>query len=189
MRRVLLASESPRRRELMVLSEIPFTTTSCLLKETLDPELSIEKAVEKLAFEKADAVFHRYPEEFIIGADTIVVCDGEVFGKPKDNEDAERMLRKLSGKTHQVITGVALVAKDVKECFHEVTDVTFYDLEDEEIKRYAKSKEPHDKAGAYAIQGKGLTFVKKINGDFYNVVGLPMASLYKRLKKYLELDY
>lgn len=189
MRRVLLASESPRRRELMVLSEIPFTTASCLLKETLDPELSIEKAVEKLAFEKADAVYHRYPEEFIIGADTIVVCDGEVFGKPKDNEDAERMLRMLSGKTHQVITGVALVAKGVKECFHEVTDVTFYDLEDEEIIRYAKSKEPHDKAGAYAIQGKGLTFVKKINGDFYNVVGLPMASLYKRLRKYLEIDY
>lgn len=189
MRRVLLASESPRRRELMVLSEIPFTTASCLLKETLDPELSIEKAVEKLAFEKADAVYHRYPEEFIIGADTIVVCDGEVFGKPKDNEDAEQMLRKLSGKTHQVITGVALVAKGIKECFHEVTDVTFYDLEEDEIIRYAKSKEPHDKAGAYAIQGKGLTFVKKINGDFYNVVGLPMASLYKRLRKYLEIDY
>ncbi len=189
MRRVLLASESPRRRELMVLSEIPFTTASCLLKESLDPELSIEKAVEKLAFEKADAVHHRFPEEFVIGADTIVVCDGEVLGKPKDNEDTERMLRMLSGKTHQVITGVALVSKDVQECFHEVTEVTFYELDDDEIKRYAKSKEPHDKAGAYAIQGKGMMFVQKINGDFYNVVGLPMANLYRRLKKYLELDY
>lgn len=186
MRRVLLASESPRRRELMLLSEIPFTTAACFLDEVLDPELTIEEAVEKLAFQKAETVLKKRPDEFIIGADTIVVCDNEVLGKPKNAEDAKCMLQKLSGKTHKVITGVALVAEGVKECFHEVTEVTFYDLEEEEIEKYAKSKEPHDKAGAYAIQGKGMMFVKKINGDYYNVVGLPMARLFRHLKKYLE---
>ena len=206
-KRIILGSASPRRRELLEQIGISFEVRvsdkeevyHSLIPEEIVKELALSKAknvaddlrekqeqVKQISFDKKNNVLL---DTIVIGADTIVVCDGEVFGKPKDNEDAERMLRKLSGKTHQVITGVALVAKDVKECFHEVTDVTFYDLEDEEIKRYAKSKEPHDKAGAYAIQGKGLTFVKKINGDFYNVVGLPMASLYKRLKKYLELDY
>ena len=185
MRRVVLASESPRRRELMVISDIPFMCASALIEEKLDDQCDLGIAVERLALQKAMAVANKYPDEFIIGADTIVVCDGEVFGKPKDNADAKRMLTRLSGKTHQVITGVALYSKNVEECFHEVTDVTFFPLSDEEIERYIKTKEPHDKAGAYAIQGKGLMFVEKINGDYYNVVGLPLARLMKHLNKYI----
>lgn len=188
MRRVILASESPRRRELMMLSEIPFTTASPQIEEVLNPMLTIEKAIEKLAYDKASAVLKKYPDDLIIGADTIVLCEGKVLGKPKDFDDAKEMLEQLSGKTHRVITGVALVSKSVMECFHEITEVTFYPLEEKDVIKYAKSKEPHDKAGAYAIQGKGMLFVEKIHGDYYNVVGLPMANLYRRLKKHLEMD-
>ena len=189
MRRVVLASGSPRRRELLMLSEIPFTNASAQIDEDLDLSLSITEAIEKLAYEKAESVFNKFPDEFIIGADTLVICDGKVLGKPKDNDDAIATLKLLSGKTHQVITGVALVANGIKECFHEITEVTFLDLDEADILKYVKSKEPQDKAGSYAIQGKGMLFVEKINGDYYNVVGLPMAKLFVHLKKYLEIDY
>ena len=193
MRRVLLASESPRRRELMVLSEIPFTTASCLLKETLDPELSIEKAVEKLAFEKADAVFHRYPEEFIIGADTIVVSDGSILGKPRDEADAVRMIRSLQGRSHKVYTGVAILDYDDegkrKSVVHAVeTEVFVNPMSDEEIREYAATGEPLDKAGAYGIQGRFAAYIERIDGDYYNVVGLPVSYVYRQLKEIAEKD-
>ena len=123
----------------------------------------------------------------MIGADTIVVIGDEILGKPKDSEDARRMLRLLSGKTHKVITGVALVNQEVHETFYEVTDVTFCELSDQEIDDYIKSREHYDKAGSYAIQGKGMMFVKRIEGDYANVVGLPMCHLVHELKKHVEI--
>ena len=187
MRKVLLASQSPRRRELLMLSGIPFMLANVIVDEQLDPNLDPKKACEKLAYLKASAAYEKYPHELIIGADTIVVIDGEVLGKPADDEEAISMLKKLSGRTHEVVTGVAIVGDDICECFYETTQVTFYKLSDEEIVEYVRSKECHDKAGAYAIQGKGLFLVEKINGDFYNVVGLPMAQLYRRLLKYIQI--
>ena len=187
MRRVLLASESPRRRELMNITKIPFSCASAQIEEKLDHQLPIYEAVMKLAREKAKAVFETHPDEFVVGADTIVYIDGEVLGKPADAEDAKRMLHKLSGTTHEVITGVALMSKDVDKTFYESTKVTFIELSDQDIEDYIRSKEHHDKAGAYAIQGKGMLFVKRIEGDYSNVVGLPMSHLVLELKQYLEI--
>lgn len=186
MRRVLLASESPRRRELMMMSDIPFSCTSSYIEEHLATDCPIEEAVMQLADQKAQAAFTRYPEEFIIGADTVVVLGDQVLGKPADSEDSKRMLRLLSGKTHRVITGVALLSKDVHEHFYEETFVTFNELSEEDIEAYVKTKECHDKAGAYAIQGRGMLLVSRIEGDYANVVGLPMSHLCQELKKYIE---
>ena len=187
MRRVLLASESPRRRELMNISGIPFFVSSAKIEESMDESLSIEDAVMKLALQKAEAVLSTHENELVVGADTIVVINHEVLGKPKDVEDAKRMLRMLSGKTHQVMTGVAIVSKEVQETFCEVTEVTFGTLSEEDIEWYIKSKEYYDKAGSYAIQGKGMMLVEKISGDYTNVVGLPMHHLVQQLKKYIEM--
>ena len=187
MRSVILASESPRRRELMNISGIPFSCASAKIKEELDLTLGIEEGVMKLAREKAKAVFETHDDKLVIGADTIVVIEDEILGKPKDNDDAKRMLRLLSGKTHKVISGVALMNKDIDKTFYEVTYVTFCELSDEDIDEYVKSREHHDKAGSYAIQGKGMMFVKRIEGDYSNVVGLPMCRLVHELKKYVEI--
>ncbi len=187
MRRVLLASESPRRRELMNISGIPFSCASANLKEVMDESLPIEERVMKVAYDKARAVLDTHPEEFVIGADTIVVVDDMILGKPKDEEDARNMMHRLSGKTHDVITGVSLLSKTVNECFYERTKVTFNQLSEEDIDRYIKCKEYHDKAGGYAIQGKGMLFVNRIEGDYTNVVGLPMSHLVQELKKYVEI--
>lgn len=187
MRRILLASESPRRRELLQMTGIPFFVTSARIEEKFDESLSIYEAVQKLAKQKAEAVFKNYENELIVAADTIVVINGEVLGKPKDVDDARRMLSLLSNNTHEVITGVALLSKDVDEVFYEVTQVTFGELSDQDIEWYIKSKEYYDKAGGYAIQGKGMVFVEKIVGDYTNVVGLPMHHLIKNLKKYIEM--
>ena len=186
MRRVVLASESPRRRELMMLSDIPFMTANGHIDETLDLSEGLAKGVEKLACQKALHAMQRYPQEMIIGADTVVCLDGEILGKPKDKEDAARMLRMLSGKTHEVVTGVAIISESAKEVFSEITQVTFFDLSEEQIQEYLKKGEFHDKAGAYGIQGKGALLVKEIQGDFYNVVGLPIAELVRRLTKYID---
>lgn len=186
MRRVVLASESPRRRELMMLSDIPFMTAPGRIEEKLDLSEGIQAGVEKLACEKAMHALQKYPNEFIIGADTIVCLEDEILGKPKDRDDAKAMLLKLSNRTHRVITGVALISSSVKEVFSKVSEVTFYDLSEEQIEEYLKKNEFHDKAGAYAIQGKGCLLVKEIKGDYYNVVGLPIAELVRRLSKYIE---
>ena len=187
MRSVILASESPRRRELMNISGISFSCASPKIEEHLDLSNGIEEGVMKLAKEKAEAVYESHGGYLVIGADTIVVIGDEILGKPKDSEDARRMLRLLSGKTHKVITGVALVNQEVHETFYEVTDVTFCELSDQEIDDYIKSREHYDKAGSYAIQGKGMMFVKRIEGDYANVVGLPMCHLVHELKKYVEI--
>lgn len=187
MRSVVLASESPRRRELMNISGIPFYTQAAKIDETFNANLSIEEGVMDLALRKAMKVSETRPNEVVIGADTIVVIDNEILGKPKDVEDAYRMLRLLSNKTHRVITGVAIVNQDVKKTFYEVTEVKFANLSEETIEWYIKSREYYDKAGGYAIQGKGMILVERINGDYFNVVGMPMHHLVEELKAFINI--
>lgn len=187
MRSVVLASESPRRRELMNISGIPFYTQAAKIDETFNANLSIEEGVMDLALRKAMKVSETRPNEVVIGADTIVVIDNEILGKPKDVEDAYRMLRLLSNKTHRVITGVAIVNQDVKKTFYEETEVKFANLSEETIEWYIKSREYYDKAGGYAIQGKGMILVERINGDYFNVVGMPMHHLVEELKAFINI--
>ena len=187
MRSVVLASESPRRRELMNISGIPFYTQAAKIDETFNANLSIEEGVMDLALRKAMKVSETRPNEVVIGADTIVVIDNEILGKPKDVEDAYRMLRLLSNKTHRVITGVAIVNQDVKKTFYEETEVKFANLSEETIEWYIKSREYYDKAGGYAIQGKGMILVERINGDYFNVVGMPMHHLVEELKAFIHI--
>lgn len=191
---MILASQSPRRIELMHEAGYDCRIVPADIDETPHADESPLVLVERLARSKAAAVANQaQPAEIVVAADTIVTHDGEILGKPRDAHDAMRMLRDLSGKTHQVATGVAIIqAADPalyqaaqSESFTVVTDVTFYDLTDEQIEAYVASGEPLDKAGAYGIQGTGgRMLVKKINGDFYNVVGLPIAELARKLKAY-----
>lgn len=182
MRKVVLASESPRRRELLSSLEVNYITCSSAIEEVFNPSLPIEEAIQDVAFQKANAVVSQFPNDVIIGADTIVVYEGQILGKPKDDEDAKQMLQMLSGKTHYVLTGVAILSEGKKETFVEKTEVVFYELEEQLIDSYIATKEPRDKAGAYGIQGKGCILVKEIRGDYFNVVGLPLATLFRKLR-------
>lgn len=177
---IILASNSPRRREILSLLDVEFTVIGA--KDEPEPDLSLSPAaaVEHIARFKAESVAGE--NETVIGADTAVFIDSEFLGKPKDENDAAKMLKKLSGRTHTVITGVCIVHKGKTVCFSEKAAVTFNPVSDEEIKEYISCGEPMDKAGAYGIQGRGARFVKKIDGDFYTVMGLPCAELYRQLK-------
>ena len=175
---IILASASPRRRELLsYVCEFEVRPTDC--DESCDIA-SPEEFVRELSRRKALACAAE-AGDIVIGADTVVAIDGEILGKPKDAEDAKNMLRKLSGRTHSVFTGVTVVKDGEAHTFAERTDVTFFELSAETIDRYVASKEPCDKAGAYGIQGKGCLLVEKINGDYFNVVGLPVARLSRLL--------
>lgn len=183
-RKLVLASQSPRRRELMTYFNLPFDVVSPSLEEVFDSNFSIETQVERVAISKAENVFELRPENLIIGADTVVVCDGEILGKPKSPEVAVQMLQKLSGKTHEVYTGVSMISKENKISFVSKTNVTFYDLNQEDIDAYVATKDPLDKAGAYSIQSGGALFIKNIEGDFYTVMGLPIGRIHQELLKY-----
>jgi septum formation protein len=182
---LILASQSPRRRELLSLIEIPFNTINPQVDESLNSEMPLSKAVEDLAYRKAINVLEKYPQAIILAADTIVVLDGEVLGKPIDTADAKRMLKTLSGKSHEVITGVCILSNEVKKIFSSKTIVKFYELSDELIDSYVATSAPMDKAGAYGIQDKGALFVKSIQGDYYTVMGLPLARVYQSLVEYI----
>ena len=184
-RQIVLASQSPRRRELLSKCKVPFLDVKPNSDEIINNDIPLNEAIALLAEEKALSVFERYPQALIIGADTIVVDNKEILGKPKDEEDAFRMLKRLSGKRHLVITGVALISEEERLRFYDETVVEFYELSDDMINEYIRSKEPMDKAGAYGIHGNGGLFVKRIEGDFYSVMGLPIARIYKLLQKYL----
>ncbi|NBK96450.1 MAG: septum formation inhibitor Maf [Erysipelotrichia bacterium] len=185
MQKVILASESPRRRELLSSLGINYTTCSSKIEEVFDTNKTIEEALMQVAYDKAKAVAENYPNDVVLGADTIVVVDHQILGKPKNDEEAKMMLKMLSGREHRVLTGTAIIYKEASECHVEETKVTFYDLDEEMIDAYVASKECKDKAGAYGIQGKGSILVKRIEGDYYNVVGLPLASTYRYLQKYI----
>ena len=185
MTRIILASKSPRRKELMELLRVPFDIIVSDIEENIDYDNDLVKEIEKLSYQKAEAVFRDHDDALVIGADTIVKIGNDVLGKPHSIEEAKKMLRELSDNTHEVVTGVTIMCRDSVETFSKVASVTFYPLTDEEIDEYIKTNEPLDKAGSYAIQGDGAKFIKEIDGDFYTIVGLPVAELYHRLKKYL----
>lgn len=163
---VLLASASPRRQELLKFAVPDFEICPADIDETIPPEIAPEKASEYLAVQKARAVAKAHPEDVVIGCDTIVILDGEIMGKPKNEENAFEMLSRLSGHTHKVITGVCICSKDGEKGFSQCTEVDFYPLTDEEIRAYIATGDPMDKAGAYGIQSEGCTLVKGIIGDF-----------------------
>lgn len=184
MSKIILASGSPRRKQLMEMVGIDFEVIVADIIETIDYNNDLIKEIEKLSFQKANAVFKDHPDNIVIGSDTIVKIDNKILGKPKTLQEAKQMLKTLSNRTHEVVTAVTILSKDKKETFSSITQVTFYELTDEEINNYVEIVKPLDKAGAYAIQDKGSEFVKAINGDYYTVVGLPIAEVYHRLKAY-----
>ena len=179
----ILASASPRRKELLKNCIDSFTVLPSDAQEIIPSTLPQEQAPEYLARLKAADIAAEHPSAVVIGADTGVFIDGKMLGKPNDADHARAMLRTLSGRTHKVITGCAVFAGGAVESFSQTTEVTFYPLSDEEIDAYISTAEPFDKAGAYGIQSKGMLLVEKINGDYFNVVGLPVARLAKVIQQ------
>lgn len=180
---IVLASSSPRRKELLKVLFDDFITDSSKAEEHFSNGESVENIVMGLARTKARDVAVRYTnEDIIIGADTVVYLDDEILGKPKTKEEAKIMLKRLSGRTHYVLTGVCIIKNKREKVFYEKTKVVFCDLTEKEIEEYINSGEPLDKAGSYGIQGKGGKFVKGIEGDYFTVVGLPIHRLYEELK-------
>jgi septum formation protein len=173
---LILASASPRRRELLAQAGYSFLVEASSVTEVRHGEEDAIRFATRLAREKAEDVFSRRPSAIVLGADTVVVCDGEVMGKPTDSADAARMLSLLSGRTHHVVTGVAVVWRaHAAEVAAEVTQVTMRTLAPEEIAAYVATGEPMDKAGAYAIQSYAARWIPRISGCYFNVVGLPLA--------------
>lgn len=181
---IILASQSPRRKELLELMHIPFTIRVADIDETMDAAHPYEE-VARVSREKAQAAV-RSDDELVIAADTIVVCDGQILGKPKTEEQAAQMLCLLSGRKHQVMTGLTVLQGEKYVCCTEVANVYFRPLSKREIDAYIRSKEPMDKAGAYGIQGGAAVFVERIEGDYYNIMGLPVCRLSMILKEFLE---
>ncbi|MBP3736956.1 MAG: septum formation protein Maf [Lachnospiraceae bacterium] len=182
MRGIILASASPRRRELLTLAGFDFTVIPAIGDERTHASEPGE-IVEHLARHKAREIGEQHREAFVIGADTIVFCDGRVLGKPQSREDAGRMIRLIAGRTHQVYTGVCFWCYDEAgalqmKTFHEKTDVEVFPMTEEEIEANIQTEEPYDKAGGYGIQGRFARYIRAISGDYYNVMGLPVARLY-----------
>ncbi|MFI5102644.1 MAG: Maf family protein [Terriglobales bacterium] len=180
---LVLASASPRRQELLHNAGVPFEVQPADIPEDPLPGESAKACAERLAREKALAVARQRLHDCVLGADTVVVVDGQILGKPSDAADAKRMLRMLSGREHQVITGVCLVVRGEPSVASETTLVTMSELTDEDIADYATSGEPIDKAGAYAIQGIASRWIPRIEGDYSNVVGLPVALVWCMLRQ------
>ncbi len=186
-KKIFLASGSPRRRELLEQIGLPFEVMISEVDETTE-YTSPQDVVRDLSAQKAQAVWQQLSREqqeesVVLGADTIVAYEGAILGKPKDAQDAHRMLVMLSGRTHQVYTGVTFCSSRGKESIFACTDVTLYEITDEEIRAYINTGEPMDKAGAYGIQGAFAAYVKEIRGDYNNVVGLPVGLVYQTWKK------
>ena len=179
---LILASQSPRRRELLGLFRLPFVIRVADIDETMNPKLSPYDEVARVSREKALAVA-REKDDIVIAADTIVVCEGKVLGKPRTTEEAVQMLSLLSGRDHQVMTGMTVVRGGQSMSCTEVTDIHFRELSQKEIAAYVATGEPMDKAGAYGIQGGAALFAEKMVGDYYNVMGLPVCKLRQILSK------
>lgn len=181
--KLVLASSSPRRKEILENAGYTFDVVAPEVDENLKIKLPPIDLVMKLALLKANNVFKKDSDEVVVGADTIVCIDGKNIGKPDSVDQARSLLRQLSGRLHRVYTGVAIVSKDRQETFFVQAKVNFMKLDEEIINRYIETEEPFGKAGGYAIQGKGRIFVENIDGDYYGVVGLPIAQLAKRLER------
>lgn len=187
---LVLASQSPRRRELLSRVGIKFRAVPSTVEERIT-KTAPDEVVRELSFQKAEDVASGEAEGvWVLGADTVVALDGKILGKPADAREAKAMLRHLSGRSHSVYTGVTLYrrmdGKTTAETFSEETKVTFYPMTEEEIDRYVDSGDPMDKAGAYGIQGPAAAFIRRIEGDYNNVVGLPVAAVYQRWKERLR---
>jgi len=181
---LVLASSSPRRAELLRNAGIPFALCVVDVPEVRRHQEWPEDFVRRIAEEKADAAFARHPHKFVLAADTVVIVEGQVLGKPADAQDAGRMLRVLSGGSHLVTTGVCLRGPGVEDTRAETTTVSFSPLSDSEIAEYVATGEPLDKAGAYAIQGIASRWVTHLDGCYFNVMGLPVPLVYRMLRKY-----
>ena len=182
---IILASQSPRRRELMELFHLPFSVQVADIDETMDEGKEVAQEVARVSRAKAQAIVCQ-DDDIVIAADTVVVCDNAVLGKPKDPEDAFRMLKMLSGRSHQVMTGMTVKRGAHLVSCTEITEIRFRALQDQEIWDYIATNEPMDKAGSYGIQSGAAIFAESIHGDYYNVVGLPVCKLYKILKPMME---
>jgi septum formation protein len=180
---LILASASPRRKELLTNAGIAFRIEPAHIGEDPKPGESATACAERLAREKAVAVRDKYPSDVVLGADTTVVVNGEMLAKPADNKDAARMLRLLSGRTHQVTTGVCLAGSGFEDTRSETTAVTVEPIPEDEIQRYVSTGEPMDKAGGYAIQGIASRWISRIEGDYCNVVGLPISLVCRMLRE------
>ncbi len=178
---IILASASPRRRELLGYIVKDFSVMPSGVEEVVPKGISVLKQPEFLSKIKALDIAKQYPDDTVIGSDTAVILGKEILGKPKDRADAQKMLLKLSGKVHKVVTGCTVVKNGVVTSFSVVSRVKFQNLTKAEIEAYLDTDEPYDKAGSYGIQGKGGLLVEKIKGDYFNIVGLPIA----KLKKYI----
>ncbi len=179
---IILASKSPRRKELLSFITTDFIVKSAEVDETLPKNITPSKAVEYLSKIKAEPL--KNDDDTVIGADTVVAIDGKILGKPKDRDDAFSTLKMLSGKEHSVFTGVTVIKGEKSETFSVETKVKMFDLSDDDINNYIATGEPFDKAGSYGIQGKGSLLVEKIDGDYFNVVGLPISKLSRVLKQF-----
>lgn len=188
--KVILASASPRRKEILQNTKLNFDIQKSDIEEVILENESPEDMVVRLAYEKAFDVAKRNTDRLVIGADTIVALDNEVLGKPKDQNEAYQMIKRLSNKTHKVITGISLINlkenKIIKD--YVVSFVTFKDLSEDSIKDYINTNESLDKAGAYGIQGYGALLVKNIQGDYFNIVGLPISKLSDLLKDHFDIN-
>ncbi|MCK9445266.1 Maf family protein [bacterium] len=184
MKRIILASTSPRRKEIFSKLKIPFETKESNYKEDMTLEMSPVELVEFLSFNKAKAIVSDNRDAVIIAADTIVAYQNKVLGKPKTEKEAKEMLMMLSGKENQIITGVTIMENNHSFSFHETAQVYMEEMSIEEIDKYIATGEPMDKAGAYALQEIGSVFIKKIDGDFYTAMGLPLKRLVCELKNF-----
>lgn len=180
---IVLASASPRRKELLSKAGVAFEICAANIPEEPRPKEKPVAFAERMAREKAQAVGRNTPDRIILAADTVVAVEDEILGKPRDADDARRMLRLLSGRTHQVTTGVCLLGPGFEDVRSETTTVEFSEAPDNEIREYVSTGEPLDKAGAYAIQGGAARWVTQVKGDYNNVVGLPVEMVLKMLRQ------
>ena len=179
--KLILASQSPRRAEILTAVGWEFEAIAADIDETRFTAEDAVSYVKRLARTKAETIAQRFPDRLVLGADTVVVIAGEIFGQPRDDDDARRMLRLLSGKWHEVLTGVALVRGRLSQVLveHQTTRVLFAEMSAAEIDWYVSTGEPQGKAGAYGIQGSASLFIKEIQGDYFNVVGLPVRLVFE----------
>lgn len=186
MKKIILASASPRRREILRITGLKFSVCKSDYEENLDLSLRPRELARFLSRKKAESVSYKYKKAIIIAADTFIVLKKRLLGKPRTDKEAAKMLSMLSGKTHSVITGFTIMDTGSNKIVSRSveTKVSFKNLSGEDIRGYVRSKEPLDKAGAYAVQGLGAVFIEKIDGDFFNVMGLPLSALAENLKKF-----
>ena len=183
MKHIILASAAPRRKEILELADLKFDVMPSDAQE-ITTKTAPNEVVMELASLKAKDIYKKSEKQsMIVGADTVVAYQGQILGKPTDEADAKRMLTMLSGQTHEVYTGVCVIEDGKTKTFYEETKVTFYEISDEQIDHYIKTGEPMDKAGSYGIQGKAAVFIKGIEGDYYNVVGFPIARFLQEITK------